>query len=622
MSKEREINKKETQKVRAIPTAEDYLDLNIVDATETKKLKTIIHITKLINSTINIDKLLSILISSASKLINAEEGSLMLLDKSKENLLFHSVSGSTGDTLKTIRIPIGSGIAGKVAKSGTPEIVDDAQSDPNVLKTVDEQTNFTTRNIVAVPMKTVKGEIIGVLEGLNSIGRKSFSQNDLEMLQTLADQAAIAFANRSLLRKVKMRVRELSALHKFGQSIIDVKDTKKLLQRALIIIKKTIKAKYYGILINNQTSSTFNIAQQHGFTDDIIENFSISSDSQVLKLLNNKNKFLLIEQISKFPELKIILGNLEESKRKDIPVLISGLYHKKKLVGLFFLIGDGSRKYSFSPTQIRLLLTISNQVSESYENVIYKKEEEEKQRIQKELEIMRNLQQSILPKKFPTLPGISLAGMSLPALEVGGDFYDYLKVDEKRFGLTIADVAGKGMPSALFMALSRNTIRSFAFSNYSPEAILECSNKLIYKDSDAGMFVTIFFVLCDIEKKKVTYSNGGHGVQLYYRKSKGKCFRLTTKGVPLGVVDDTEYEENSIKYEQGDFLFLYTDGVIEAFNEKNEEFGEENLIRIIEKNYNKSPENLIELINFELNWHTKGCKQFDDITMMILKFEE
>ena len=245
----------------------------------------------------------------------------------------------------------------------------------------------------------------------------------------------------------------------------------------------------------------------------------------------------------------------------------------------------------------------------------------EKERILKELEIAKGIQQSFLPDAAPVLPGIDLQGRNIPAAEVGGDFYDFIPVGEENWGLVIADVSGKGVPAALFMALSRTLIRASASHNPDPSESIREANKNIYLDSKTSMFVTLFYAILNPRKKNLTFINAGHNPPLLFGAAKEGITLLKAKGIALGVLDEIELESVEIQLKSGDIVVLYTDGVTEAANEQDEEYGVGRLEKMVEVSRHLPAKGIIDAIVQDVTAFAGKRPQFDDITLMVLKIE-
>lgn len=235
------------------------------------------------------------------------------------------------------------------------------------------------------------------------------------------------------------------------------------------------------------------------------------------------------------------------------------------------------------------------------------------------LEIAREIQESFLPESLPLLKGFDLSAINLPAKEVGGDFYDFIPITKDKIGLTIADVSGKSISAALFMALSRTILRAQASGNPKVSEVIQDTNNLITADSKSGMFVTLFYGILDLEEKTLTYANAGHNPPVVFNGETGGLIMLKAKGIALGVIEDAEMEERKIALERGDMVVFYTDGVTEAQNESGSQFGEDRLFEIISKNHGLSAKDLTEKIEEEVLSFSGDAPQFDDITLMVLK---
>ncbi|HUU75636.1 MAG TPA: SpoIIE family protein phosphatase [Methanoregulaceae archaeon] len=254
-----------------------------------------------------------------------------------------------------------------------------------------------------------------------------------------------------------------------------------------------------------------------------------------------------------------------------------------------------------------------------------KQTQEERDRYHKELErknaelqIAHEIQTSFLPEAIPRIPGYSLAAMSIPAREVGGDFYDIIPFSGHKTGILIADVSDKGVPAALFMALSRTVVRANAVWHPKARNAIQGANAMISADARSGMFVTLFFGILDNDSRRISYVNAGHNPPLLFREGSSPV-PLTPTGIALGAIDDAEYGEESIDLNDGDVLVLYTDGVTEAMDSQNNQFGEERLAEMVSPNLALSAEAILEKVCEGVRVHTGDAPQFDDVTLMILK---
>jgi len=251
------------------------------------------------------------------------------------------------------------------------------------------------------------------------------------------------------------------------------------------------------------------------------------------------------------------------------------------------------------------------------------KEHHQLESIQYDLNVAREIQESILPKKFPPFPQYSqfdIYATMKSAKTVGGDFYDFFLIDENHLGFTIADVSDKGIPAAIFMAISRTVLRATALRQLSPSVCLKESNNLLCRESINDMFVTVFYGILNINTGEVVYSNGGHSRPIMLQHE-GKVSMLPlTGGMALGVMPDTDYGEQTIRLEANDSLFLYTDGINEAMDSELKAFGDDRLLDTCKRMRGLTTFQMIELMTSTVNSFVGDAVQSDDITMLALKY--
>jgi sigma-B regulation protein RsbU (phosphoserine phosphatase) len=264
-------------------------------------------------------------------------------------------------------------------------------------------------------------------------------------------------------------------------------------------------------------------------------------------------------------------------------------------------------------------LMISNRIKERKTKKERDKLSAQLERRKKELEIAQQIQESFLPHTIPVIKNYDLAASSIPAQEVGGDFYDFIPITGKQTGLTIGDVSGKGIPAALFMAFSRTLLRAKACRNPGVGRMIESVNNFINDEPHSNMFVTLFYSVLDNAQNTLTFVNAGHNPPLLLRKKNGDIIRLSTGGVVLGAMKGLKMNEKTIDLQAGDLLVLYTDGITEAINQQEDQFGEARLIELLKENQELSSGDLKNLIIDQVYDFASRTPQADDITLMVLK---
>ena len=244
------------------------------------------------------------------------------------------------------------------------------------------------------------------------------------------------------------------------------------------------------------------------------------------------------------------------------------------------------------------------------------------QALRQELNIAHSMQLSILPTAFPCTPQFEVHGRVIPAKEVGGDFYDIYRLDDGRLGIVIADVSGKGIPAALFMMVCRTLLKGIAIGMGSPAGALTEANLLLHAENQESMFVTVFYGVFNPRTGTLTYANAGHEPPVL-RRTDGSTETLPfTGGVPLGIVGDMEFEERTSVLAPGDVAFLFTDGVTEALNESEEEFGNARVHDTIAGFEPGPARDAVEALVRTVVQFSGEADQFDDLTCLVLKAGE
>ncbi|MFZ5946748.1 MAG: PP2C family protein-serine/threonine phosphatase [Stygiobacter sp.] len=247
----------------------------------------------------------------------------------------------------------------------------------------------------------------------------------------------------------------------------------------------------------------------------------------------------------------------------------------------------------------------------------------ERERLKKELEIAAKVQLSLLPKEEPKIQGYDIAAISIPAIEAGGDYFDFVKLSANKLGIAIGDVSGKGVGAAIYMTLTKGILQAHAEEDVSPKNVLAKVNRLLYKSVEKNTFVSMFYAILDYQYHKITYARAGHTPGILTNKNTGGTKLLLSKGMALGLEEGNVFNssliEDSFQINSGDVFVLYTDGFTEAMNEKHEEFGEERFLKLIEHNRNLPSKEVINLIVKEIRKFADNFPQHDDMTMVVVK---
>lgn len=249
----------------------------------------------------------------------------------------------------------------------------------------------------------------------------------------------------------------------------------------------------------------------------------------------------------------------------------------------------------------------------------------ERQRLQRELEIARDVQMSFLPRSNPKVPGLDIAARCLPANEVGGDYYDFINMNHDRFGVVIGDVSGKGTQAAFYMTLTKGFLKALSKTLNDPVEILTRMNNLFYENVDRGTFISVLYGIFDLDDKNLELARGGHNPVIHIT-NKGELKKYNPKGMALGLEKGYGFSQNidksSVSFEPGDVFVFYTDGFPEAMNKAKEEFGEEKFNNIFKEVYKQSAQEILDNTYSKVLKYMMSSKQNDDMTLVIIKIKE
>ena len=290
------------------------------------------------------------------------------------------------------------------------------------------------------------------------------------------------------------------------------------------------------------------------------------------------------------------------------------MFSKSKVIGCINLESD--RLNAFSQEDIHLIETYATQATLVVERARLQRELWEKKRLEEEVNLARNIQASLLPDNEPEIPGFELSGMNVPSSEVGGDYYDYIPIPTGGIGLAIADVAGKGIAASLTMSGFRAALRGEIRHNLQPHQVMHKVNHFVLESTDVGSFVTAFYGI--LIGNRFSYVNAGHNPPILLRNHRD--YELLEKGgMVLGIDEEQYFEQGAVDVNPGDVILFYTDGITEAFNPGEEEFGIDRLLSALKETKEMSADKKIQSIYRKVLDYTKGSKGMDDMTIMLLR---
>lgn len=437
------------------------------------------------------------------------------------------------------------------------------------------------------------------------ISKREYSQDDKDFINTIINVAATAIENSLMFNKLKTanrsldsKVSMLSSLFELSKEFGGILETQRVIKLLMYsVIGQLLVSKYAIALCEKQGINILESKFPKAFINEAVRNSSIASISSPLRKEEILTEYKDIYNIG----IELI-----------IPMQIHG-----ETKGIIFL-GGRSNKEEYSDIDIEFIYSIGSLAIISIENAKLFKVTLEKQRMEEDLEIARSIQKNLLPMSFPKLQNFEISALNISSKQVGGDYYDVIKLDQGHCLFAVGDVSGKGVPASLLMANLQAILKTISKSGMELNEATGIINDLVTENTMGENFITFFWGILDDLKKSLTYVNAGHNPPLLIRD--GKIRKFTRGGMILGVLKTVApYLCEEVQLQENDVIILFTDGVTEALNKKMEEFTDDRLESKVLSLSSKTPKEIINEIIASVKDFVEGATQSDDITLMVLK---
>jgi serine phosphatase RsbU (regulator of sigma subunit) len=345
----------------------------------------------------------------------------------------------------------------------------------------------------------------------------------------------------------------------------------------------------------------------------------LPADEPLIRKIAEKKKEVTVYDIEEDPLFEVDRASCKKTFDQMEATLIVPLIYEDRLTGLISLGQKKSGKF-YRREDINLLSILANQGAVAIENAMMVEDVIEKERMEEELTIARDLQTSMLPATCPEIEGFQIAATSIPAREVGGDFFDFIEMGKDRVGLVIADVTGKSVSGALVMSASRSVFRMLSEEKLTVGEIMVRANRRTKKDIKSGMFVALLYAVIDARDQILSLSSAGQTQPVHVSAKTGEARLVETVGdtFPLGILEDADYQETRLKLASGDKVVFYTDGIVEAMNEQEELFGFDRLLETVQMARSMSADSLLKEVLDKVNEFAGGAAQHDDLTVIVV----
>ncbi|MDP9051784.1 MAG: GAF domain-containing protein, partial [Acidobacteriota bacterium] len=604
---------------------------------EPLQLDFLLRLADALNTTLELNTLMHRVADLVRAVIDYRIFAILLVNDRTGDLRMRFQSGHTPD-VERMRIKLGRGIVGEAASHRRSILVQDVRKIENYI-----DVNPNVQSELAVPL-IVKNRVIGVID-LQSEQMGYFTEEHQRLLELTASRMAIAVENARLYSRVSRQAQTLTVLNEISREITSILDLDDLLERIGQLLKRVIEFQMFTILLWNERAERFEHRFSSRFGERIKREHNVRLGEGIIGHAAQQRVPVLVPDVRK--DSRYIVANPEVRSELSVPLIYKG-----RVIGVIDL--EHTRNNYYNEDHQTTLSTLAAQVAISIANArLYQRISEEEQRLERDLEMAREVQLRLLPSAAPQPKRAEIATAFLPARSIGGDIYDFIDYgggqglhktsQRKRIAIMLGDVSGKAAPAALYAALVSGILRSLAARHLAPAQLLaELNNQLQERKLDS-QYVTMLMAVWNDETRTLQIANAGSVQPLYVTNlrteataSAGKrsgvpgagCvaedgFSVTTvqaEGFPLGLFPNAEYEELTIAAKPGDLLVFFSDGIVDAENADGDMFGTERLTEVLREHPSacNSAQATVDAVLAAVSAFQAGTAHFDDETLVVL----
>jgi phosphoserine phosphatase RsbU/P len=565
-------------------------------------LSTLAEIGEEVNASLDLDEVLAHAAVLIKKHVDYELFGVLMVDNDGTSLTHRFAIGYPPGLAENLKIPIGQGITGTAARLGVPVRVSDVSQDARYINAID-----SVRSELAVPLM-FRGKCVGVLD-IQSRHLDYFTKDQQNILSLLANRLAVAIENARLFQQVRTQADTLLVLNEVSREISSILDVEELLRRTAELVKKVIDYQILSIMLYDDEQKVFRhrLDVKHG--QRVQGKLRVAVSEGLVGAAATLREPVLVPDVTADP--RYLMVNPETRSELAIPMM-----HKGKVIGVLDL--ESPQLNYFTEDHVQTLSILAANLAVSVENArLYEQVAEGEARLERDLQAAKRIQGALL-RPVPTDDyGLDVAARYLSAREVCGDLYEFLRYGPQQLGIALGDVSGKGTAAALYGAVAIGIMRSLAPQKLQPAEMLRQMNQLVGERRIEGRFMTACFATWQKGRQKLRVANAGQSQPLLYRG--GRCDKIELTGFPLGIFEETSYDEWSVTLDIGDILVFHSDGIAETANAEGQFFGTTRLMRFIEHHHEKTATEISDLVLREVDWFTQSAPLSDDRTLVVLK---
>ena len=591
------------------------------------QLDFLLRLADALNTTLDLNTLLHRVADLVRAVIDYRIFAILLINDRTHELWMRFQTGHTPD-VERIRIKLGRGVSGQAALQRKSMLVEDVTKIDNYIN-----ANSAVRSELAVPL-IVKNRVIGVLD-LQSEIPAFFTADHQRLLELTASRVAIAVENARLYTRVSRQAQTLTVLHEISREITSILDPDDLLERIGALLKRVIDFQMFTILLWNDRTEQFEHRFSTRYGERVVRERNVELGHGLIGTAAQERAPVLSPDVRKDP--RYVNENPETRSELSVPLIYKG-----NVIGVMDL--EHTRVNYYNDDHQRTLTTLASQIAVSIANArLYQRIHEEEQRMERDLDMARQVQLRLLPSAPPTPDHAEIAVSFRPARSIGGDIYDFLdygpgprpdledpddEVAPSALALHVApgrtlfvlgDVSGKAAPAALYAALVSGLLRSLAPQHLSPARLLAVLNDQLQERKLASQYVTMLLALWDAGNRTLCVANAGSVQPILVSAATGEASTTRVEGFPLGLFPHATYDETLIELSSGDRVVLFSDGITDAVNPEGQEFGGARLYGLLQCCPDRDAQATVDSILEAVTAHQAGAEHFDDETLIVLR---
>ena len=482
-----------------------------------------------------------------------------------------------------------------------PLVVDDVRGDPRYLNALD-----AVRSELAVPM-VARGKLVGVID-VQSIRPAAYNEHDRALLRLIASRVAVSIDNARLYRRVDRQNRTLRALAHMSQEFSSILNIDELLNKIAKIVRNLISYDAFSVMLLDAERKLL----RHRFSvryDQRVDLDNVPLGKGITGAAAESRDTVRV--LDTLADPRYIPSHPEIRSEVAVPLMV-----QDRVVGVMDL--ESERIGYFTEDHARLLSLLAPQIASSVENArLYEELNQREQRMETDLKAARKLQSVLQPRQAPRITGLEISIRARAARDVTGDVYDFFEYNDGSAVLAFGDVSGKGAAAALYGALVSGLLRTLAPRHRGPAALLQAMNEALLERRVDAQYATLLVLLWDSTQRRITIANAGSEPPLICRN--GKLIKPHVEGVPIGLLDEREYEEYVLQAEAGDLVLLYSDGVTDQLNAAEQDFGQDRIARVLVDHCAAATDLIASAILHELDMFKDGTPNTDDQTLIAMR---